>query len=293
MARYINLRADGSEMVPYNRPEYHLYSADGQLSGYQNMKVACHWHDEWEFSMMTEGSMGYFVNGETFTLQEGQVAFINSRCIHYNYSIDGQDAKYICTLLPPSVFGGNELIRERYIEPLIRNRAMAYRIMDRSSALPLVSALKAIHDSVKNDDACMGLTVMHCGFQVLERLYRDMADIPAGAAAGEPRLEALHGMIGFVQNHYSEGITLAEIAAAGNVSKSSCCSIFRQYLQQTPVGYLTGYRLERSTELLRSTNLSVTEIAMHTGFASQSYFTETFRRHSGITPTEYRRRQGK
>lgn len=292
MIRRIELRRDGSERVPYNFPDLPAYAKDGHLGAFQNMKVACHWHDDWELVCTTEGSMGYFVNGECVSLHEGQAIFVNSRCMHYNYSIDGQDAKYMCLLLHPSLFDGHQAIREKYIDPLINNRSMTYRLLDRSSAMPILTALKSIQQSRESGDPAMGLTLMHCGFQIIERLYRDMASIPASAAADEPRLEALHSMICYVQNHYSDEIALADIAAAGRVSKSSCCSIFRQYLQQTPVGYLTSYRLERSADLLRNTNLTITEISMHAGFASQSYFTETFRKHSGITPSEYRKQRG-
>ena len=283
------MRRDGSERVPYNFPDMPVYIGNGYLSAYRNMEVACHWHDDWECICVVEGDMGYFVNGEHMILREGQAVFVNSRCMHYNYAVDGRDARYICLLLHPNVFDRHELIRERYVEPLRASRSMGYRVMDRSSAVPMLAAMREIMQSVVSGDPAMGLTLMHCGYQIVERLYRDMSALPALAAAGEPRLEALHGMIGYVQSHYSENIALADIAAAGNVSKSSCCSIFRQYLQQTPVNYLTGYRLERSSELLRSTNLSVTEIAMRTGFSSQSYFAEIFRKHCGATPTEYRR----
>lgn len=290
--RRIELRRDGSERVPYNFSNLPVYAKNGRLGAFQNMKVACHWHDDWEFVCVTEGSMGYFVNGVCVTLHEGQAIFVNSRCMHYNYSVDGRDAKYLCLLLHPSLFNKHDWIRETYIDPLLNSRGMAYRLLDRNSAMPILTSLKSIHQSLVSDDPAMGLTLMHCGFQIIERLYRDMASIPASAAAGEPRLEALHSMIGYVQNHYSDEIALADIAAAGRVSKSSCCSIFRQYLQQTPVGYLTSYRLERSADLLRNTNLTITEISMRSGFASQSYFTETFRKHSGITPSEYRKQRG-
>ena len=80
-------------------------------------------------------------------------------------------------------------------------------------------------------------------------------------------------------------------AAAGYVCRSSCCSIFKEYLNQTPNAYLTEYRISKSVELLANPDLSVTEIAMQCGFSGSSYFTETFRKAIGCTPSDYRMRK--
>jgi AraC-like DNA-binding protein len=60
------------------------------------------------------------------------------------------------------------------------------------------------------------------------------------------------------------------------------CNSFIHYF------YLTEYRIGKSAELLISSSLNVTEIAEQCGFGGASYFTETFRKIMGCTPTEYR-----
>jgi AraC-like DNA-binding protein len=70
---------------------------------------------------------------------------------------------------------------------------------------------------------------------------------------------------------------------------SSCCDIFNQRLHQTPIGFLTSYRLSKSLELLKDSTMSITEAALAVGFSGGSYFTETFRKYYGLTPTEYRK----
>ena len=101
----------------------------------------------------------------------------------------------------------------------------------------------------------------------------------------------MHKMVGFIQQKYSSKIALQDIAAAGYVCRSSCCSIFKEYLNQTPNAYLTEYRISKSVELLANPDLSVTEIAMQCGFSGSSYFTETFRKAIGCTPSDYRMRK--
>ena len=88
------------------------------------------------------------------------------------------------------------------------------------------------------------------------------------------------------------GIDLRAIARAGGVSVSACCESFRKHTGQTPVGYLTRYRLRKGMEQLLNPNLSVGEVARSVGFASASYFIECFKRYLHTTPLAYRRDSG-
>ena len=65
--------------------------------------------------------------------------------------------------------------------------------------------------------------------------------------------------------------------------------MFKQYLNMSPIDYLNSFRLEKGMELLRQTDLSITEISSACGFSSPSYFAERFLMAKGCTPTQYRR----
>ena len=95
-------------------------------------------------------------------------------------------------------------------------------------------------------------------------------------------------MITYIHSCYQDKITLADICKAGNVGKTSGTTIFKKYMGCTPVGFLTEFRLQKAAELLRETDMSVTEIAYETGFSGASYFAETFRGGFGCSPKEYR-----
>ncbi len=62
-----------------------------------------------------------------------------------------------------------------------------------------------------------------------------------------------------------------------------------RYFSQSPNLYLNQYRLTKSAELLRETTMSITEIALSTGFSGASYYAETFRKWAGISPGEFRK----
>jgi AraC-like DNA-binding protein len=96
-------------------------------------------------------------------------------------------------------------------------------------------------------------------------------------------------MIGYIQKHYAEKITLHDIATAGLMCRSKCCQLFQQTLHQTPFEYLLRYRVQKSLSLLARNNLTITAIALACGFSGASYYTEVFHKIMGISPSAYRK----
>ena len=103
-------------------------------------------------------------------------------------------------------------------------------------------------------------------------------------------LSILKNMVGFIQQNYSKKVSLSDIAFSGAVGQSKCCKLFMKYFNLTPNIYLTQYRLNKSVELLKDKDKSITEIAEVIGFGGSSYYAETFRKWSGMSPTEYRKK---
>lgn len=102
--------------------------------------------------------------------------------------------------------------------------------------------------------------------------------------------DTLHKMIGYIQSHYKEQISLEDIAGAGIVSRSQCCRIFKEIMNKTPNDYLVEYRINKSIDLLADSNKKITDVAYYCGFNGSSYFSETFKKVMGVTPRQYRKR---
>lgn len=289
----IELMSDCSERVHYNIPGHPVYACRAWLSVYRNMACACHWHDDLEFGYVLTGHMMYSVNGETVEVCSGEGIFINARQLHNNFSGDGSDGEYICLLIHPSLLCADKYLEETYIEPLMSNRAFTYMILHRDILWQreLLDAVQGIAEAYANMDKMLGLTVQSLSYQIASNLLSHMPESDQQTAQADRRITSLRNMVGFVQQHYFEKITLAGIASSGGVSVSSCCDIFRHHLHQTPIGFLTSYRLEKSMELLKNPGLSITDVALSTGFSSSSYFTESFRRLLKLTPGEYRKQE--
>jgi AraC-like DNA-binding protein len=92
---------------------------------------------------------------------------------------------------------------------------------------------------------------------------------------------------------YAEPLDLDALAGAAQVSRYYFARCFAETYGETPMRYLTRRRIERAQDLLRSANLTVTEVCMYVGFSSLGSFSSRFRELVGESPTGYRNRWAK
>ncbi|MEV5708016.1 helix-turn-helix transcriptional regulator [Actinoallomurus sp. NPDC052274] len=121
-----------------------------------------------------------------------------------------------------------------------------------------------------------------------------------GAAAepdGAPRsvdiaaLRRMRAAKDLMDRSWSQPLDLNVVAARAGYSRYHFVRRFRAVYGETPGRYLTRRRIERAQELLRSANLTVTEICFVVGFTSLGTFCTRFKRQVGMTPTEFRARE--
>ncbi|MGK8485675.1 helix-turn-helix transcriptional regulator [Nocardia asiatica] len=86
---------------------------------------------------------------------------------------------------------------------------------------------------------------------------------------------------------YADPLNLDELAAAAGVSKYHFLRAFAAVYGLTPAAYLAERRIERAQDLLRATNLTVTEVCMLVGYSSLGSFSSKFRQLVGVTPSQY------
>ncbi len=86
--------------------------------------------------------------------------------------------------------------------------------------------------------------------------------------------------------NYAESLDLTALAAAAGVSKYHFLRCFAAEYGETPMQYLSRRRIERATDLLRATNLTVTEVCNLVGFSSLGSFSTRFRELVGMSPSE-------
>jgi AraC-like DNA-binding protein len=95
-----------------------------------------------------------------------------------------------------------------------------------------------------------------------------------------------------LDRHFAEPLDLEQLAAVAALSKYHFHRLFTATYGCTPAERLARRRIERAQDLLRATDLTVTEVCMAVGYASLGSFSTTFRRITGETPSAYQRRWG-
>ncbi len=93
----------------------------------------------------------------------------------------------------------------------------------------------------------------------------------------------------YIDANYAQNITLDLLADITHINKFYLAHTFTECIGQSPINYLTEKRLCASKELLAGSNLSIAQVASITGFSSQSYFSQIFRKEIGMTPLQYRK----
>lgn len=124
----------------------------------------------------------------------------------------------------------------------------------------------------------------------IETLRAYIASLPAeqtGWLAGA-RDSEVGKTLALMHREPSRPWTLADLAKEAGISRSVLAERFRHYLNETPMAYLTRWRLQLGAQMLGSTNYSVAQIAGDVGYESEAAFNRAFKRDFGVPPARFR-----
>lgn len=103
-------------------------------------------------------------------------------------------------------------------------------------------------------------------------------------------LQELFPVARYIEKHYAESVSMAEMAELAGLSSTHFNRRFRQLLRMTPNEYLRSVRIQAAQRLLATTSRSLSEIALEVGYTDQSHLTRRFRAVTGMTPAAWRKR---
>ena len=112
------------------------------------------------------------------------------------------------------------------------------------------------------------------------------SEVPNGVSMNTSAVEKV---VNYIERNYAKEISLDDLARIACLSKNYFCSIFNQEINQTPMEYLTAYRIQVAQQLIHSTNMSLSDIANAIGIADYARFCKTFKRITGDSPGAYKR----
>lgn len=283
---------DSSETVAYNNPLFPAYVRYRFLSSYPDYSAVSHWHRDLEFILVKRGEMTYNVNGELIKLSEGSGIMVNSRQLHYGFSAEHNECEFICILLSAELLHGNEWFYQNFIEYITENPSFPYLYLDRSGWKRSVwEKLNKMYLSFYDTpgEPLSYFEVIESFFSVMKILYKNLHTGNPSAKQESSEITSLRNMVTYIEEHFSQRITLEHIAASGACCKSKCSQLFKKYFHDTPIVYTTKLRLRKSLAALLNSDKSIADIAYEYGFCGASYYCETFQKYYGTSPLKYRK----
>ena len=95
----------------------------------------------------------------------------------------------------------------------------------------------------------------------------------------------------YIKEHYTEEISMHDIAHIMNYSESYFCKLFKQCFKVNFTTYLATHRMEKAKSMLEDPLTNVKVVGISCGYPDSNYFARVFKRATGLTPTEYRKKK--
>lgn len=250
--------------------------------------IPWHWHEALEFGYVVRGSVKVSTPGQVRTFSQGEGFFINSNVLTAMDDVDGCIIE--SHLFYPVFLGGHfkSVFETKYLDPVTQNRHLDLLPVRGETPVQkkLLTKLCHLAQLQKNDDTEFQTRNLLSEIWLL--LLEELKNTRLHHTQPKNQ-DRILTMMAFIQENYTEKLTLEEIAEAAAVSPRECLRCFQSALHCTPMTYLIEYRVQAAAKLLETTDLSVSEIASRTGWSSNSYFTKMFHRIRGKTPVSYRK----
>lgn len=269
-----------------------------------------HRHHELELLVVYSGRLELHTVSGMLELHEGEGVLINSGVMHCLACGEGCTCAY--AMFPDELIApaGSD-VSLKYVKPFVMNSELAYvlltpqeewqrRLLELSGRLFTLlhgysgGQLPAALAGEECASPCYELDIQRLLSEIWRELYINMVESMRSGVTGNEYVirRRTQLMIDFIRRSYGSQITLHDIAAAANISKSEAARCFQSCLRTSPVSYLLRHRIEAAEHLLRSTSMTIEAVSFECGFASASYFCKMFQRHTGMTPGTFRRRGG-
>lgn len=227
-----------------------------------------HWHEKIEIQYIIEGTNIACCQNDIIEATEDSFYTINSSEIHQSI---GGVRRHAIIQFSPSLFKKNNIIIKR----LVRDQYLS-EIMH-----------KMIDEYYNNDEFSQHIIQGYAHLLIMH-MYRNHSYKNIDYNHYAQNQAILKEPIKYIQDHYTQNITLQELATMANVSKYYFCNIFKEFTGQTFKDYLNHLRINKAIELLSTTDIPVTEIAFLCGFNDSNYFSRKFHQITGKTPLKTR-----
>lgn len=247
-----------------------------------------HVHSDMEIIQIISGSLHIKTKHSDFDLGEGEVALFNSHEAHSCYS----NLQTPCCLLVLQI---NKAIFKPYY-PNITN--MVFLANDLAPVTPpdILAEIKRVCFNIGyNYFGQKPAFEFRCISDVSRLFGHFLVHLPHKVLStneyqSSVRFEQrMRRITDYIQEHYRENITLAEIAAREDLTVTYLSHFFKDHLDQSFQSYLNALRFEHALYLLQKTDHKIIDICMESGFSDSKYLNNMFQKTYHMTPNAYRK----
>lgn len=274
------------EMGKHGDIEFPIAAYDDDIQG---TEVPWHWHTEWEMIRMIEGTAVVRVNDAQLQVQAGNFVFINTNALHTVQRYNDKPCRLHSVVFHNRLVGGaiDSVFQRKYVQPFLENEVFSYYFVDSKK-----KEYQSIID--KFDGAFLAMQEEKAGYElcVRENLSNIMLTLSEYVDKKERRskqsernYERVQGMLSYIHDNFANEITIDDIAGSVNISVSETLRCFKKMIGDTPIQYLRKYRLQSAKTMLQSEDISVAKAAELCGFHDMSYFSKSFKKEYGTTPS--------
>ncbi len=247
--------------------------------------VEKHIHDEYEISLLLDGKKEYIVNDRKYTLEKGDIFFVNRNVAHS--SVMYPMSPVIVIIFSKNTSNNTALFTHSMEEFFDEDCILIKSGTDANKELK--KCIETAREEQVNKKPSYENYIKAQISMIFAILYRyKILTNPEDLFAGK-KTERFLPVIEYVNDNISSSFTLENVSSILNVNKAHFCRLFKAEFGISFVDYLNFARIMNAEKLLLTTKLPISEITDRCGFSSMAYFGKVFKEYKHCTPSEYRK----
>ncbi len=245
-----------------------------------------HRHINFEIMIVNSGQGRYATHNGTYPMLPGDLFVFSSNECHCITAV-GEDGLKITNLQFDPIF-----IRDSFPHPnfcFVHSKSFCNKISYENEKSPK-ALFQQICTELKQQNIEYELSVKSYLNLLLLSLIRDFNYTDNSTAQPSSNISGINLAFTYIDEHFTEKITLKELSALIGLTPNYFCALFKQVSGMTIWEYITVKRIDRSIQLLtaKDISLNILEIANLSGFNNTANFNKAFKKTTGVTPKEYR-----
>lgn len=253
--------------------------------------INLHWHPEIEINLVISGQAEVIIDFKTYIASKGDILIINKDEVHGFFRYKSTDFNCKSIVFHLDFIGGKtpDDIFMEFISPLTNKEKQFYNIIPREypAYKEIKKNLEEIFTLCEEKSTYYKLLLKSKILAVFYLLFS--SSLVRNDIRYSKKNASMKTAIDFIAQNYSRHISANEAAAAAGYSKYHFLRIFKEAVGMEFSRYVNRVRFEHAVLLLKESTLSVTDIALSTGFSDSAYFTKKFKEEFHTTPLSFRK----